>query len=293
MNRDMIRQPKLTNFVFWIERVDQTFYRLSQEDASLFRHPNLERLRLFHVDFSSFEKIAETYFQHENLATLIVEDSQYSPDALNRIVSPSRNLKDVKIHDIYHPPFAPIHFLPILTPYAASLKVLRLEWRHHQSCYTPGFAGLDLSSFAVLRLLRIQPGILLGSGGDGVESYTTGTKLGLLKLVRSRFPPGLKILLLESLTIPPPPGPVREELDMVLSPKDLELIRCLIEHKQSFAPKLHFIFMYYLDEMVEPEELYELAGKRGIEICGLYQSDIIDPGLEYLDADTYISRDGE
>ncbi|KAI4262029.1 MAG: hypothetical protein L6R42_002784 [Xanthoria sp. 1 TBL-2021] len=74
---------------------------------------------------------------------------------------------------------------------------------------------------------------------------------------------------------------------------DKELIRCLIEREQSPAPRLRYIFTYYLEEMSEPTDLYDLADEHGMEICGLYRTDVIDPPWEALGSDTYGSRNGE
>lgn len=52
---------------------------------------------------------------------------------------------------------------------------------------------------------------------------------------------------------------------------DVELIRCLIERKAEVAPRLKFIFLYYLEEMTEPEGLYDLADKHGMRLNALYR----------------------
>ena len=67
---------------------------------------------------------------------------------------------------------------------------------------------------------------------------------------------------------------------MHLTLRDKELIRCLIEQKQSLVPRLRCIFMYYHEEMKEPTDLYDLADEHGMEICGLYETDVIDPPWE-------------
>lgn len=43
--------------------------------------------------------------------------------------------------------------------------------------------------------------------------------------------------------------------------------------------------MYYLENMMEPEDLYDLADRVGLRFCGLYESDDIDPGWKWLDKD--------
>ncbi|KAI4266056.1 MAG: hypothetical protein L6R38_008986 [Xanthoria sp. 2 TBL-2021] len=234
LNRSLTKQPELTNFVFWMKNVDPIPYQLSEEDAALFRQPTVERFRLSYVDFSVFGTVDKTYFMYLNLKTLDLEDSHYSPEALNRFISPSKNLTELTIQHWGDPPFVPTRYLPILAPSSTTLKVLRLQWRHTRTSRDPDYHGLDLTAFSALRLLSIQPSVLLGSGGDGVKPYVTNTNLGITELIRSRLPPGLRMFLLESLTIPPPYGDVK----MLLFPMDKGLIRCLIEQKQSLAPRL-------------------------------------------------------
>ncbi|KAL8652299.1 MAG: hypothetical protein Q9210_002757 [Variospora velana] len=235
------------------------------EDAALFRQPAVERFRLSYVDYTAFESVNKTYFAHPGLKKLWTEDTNHSSESLLRLVKPSKSLTEATFHHWGDPPFQPRHYLSALLGAAETLKILRLEWRHTRSNHVPGYDGLDLTSFTALRLLRIQPGTLLGPGGEGVESYTTPDHPDLAELVRSRLPPRLKVLLLESITVPPPaPG-----LAQLLFPMDIELITCLIKQRRYVAPKLKSIFMYYLDEMTDPTEL----------------NDIIDPPNSYLDED--------
>ncbi|KAL8851888.1 MAG: hypothetical protein Q9221_003211 [Calogaya cf. arnoldii] len=272
--------------VFWTKNVDtmpyQSMpYQLTKEDAALFRQPTVERFRLSYVDFSAFETVDTAYFMHTNLRTLDLEDSHHSPEALNRFTSPSRNLTELQFQHSGDPPFVPTHYLPILTPHVATVKVLRLQWRYSRTTSAPDYDGLDLTAFSALRLLRIQPSVLLGPGN--------GAWIHIRQMIHNRLPPGLKMLLLESLTLPP----LHRGLVMGLFPKDKELIRCLIEQRKDVAPRLRYIFMYYLEEMSEPDDLYDLADEHGMEFCALYASDVIDPGWEALDADTYTNKHGQ
>ncbi|KAL9629429.1 MAG: hypothetical protein Q9204_005276 [Flavoplaca sp. TL-2023a] len=183
----------------------------------------------------------------------------------------------------------PSRYLPTLIHCAATLKNLKLEWVNTRTYRTPNYEGLDLTSFSNLRLLRIKPFVLLGHGGDSVESYAEGTNTSIAELIRSRLPRGLKMLLLEGLTSPRP----NPELRTSLFPKDQELIRCLIEQRESLAPRLKYINLYYLEDMVEPTELYDLATKHSIEIGALSATDNTDPDVRSLDEDTFVTRNGE
>ncbi|KAL8889198.1 MAG: hypothetical protein Q9215_003497 [Flavoplaca cf. flavocitrina] len=293
LNRSMLKQPKLSDFVFWIEFQDHTRtpYCLTKEDSALFRQPNVTRFRLSYVDFSSFRIIDKTFLTHGSLEKFFVEESNYTVEAFECFLSPSKNLMDLNITQ--HTgglPFIPTYYLPTITSYAATLRVLQLksskqlDWRS-----SPGFSGLDLTAFSALRLLRIHPSLLLGPGAEDAQSYTAGTSLNITDLIRSRFPSGLRMLLLESLTT----HSFLKYLQVEIYPQDEEFIRCLIEQRQSLAPRLKFINLYYLEDMVEPTELYDLAIKHSIEISAWYAKESIDPDFKILDADTFVARNGE
>ncbi|KAI4112900.1 MAG: hypothetical protein LQ345_006021 [Seirophora villosa] len=180
-----------------------------------------------------------------------------------------------------NPPYPPRHYLSALSGAAETLKILKLDWRHARPSLVSECGGLDLTGFIALRLLRIQPSTLLGPGEEGFASYTTSDHPDLSEFIRSRLPPRLKVLVLEGLTnLPPPPG-----FDQLLCVRDVELIKCLIEQRQHVAPKLKYISMCYIDEIVEPMELYDLADKHGMSLCGTNRHDIIDPPEKFLDED--------
>ncbi|KAL9036962.1 MAG: hypothetical protein Q9180_003995 [Flavoplaca navasiana] len=283
LNRSMVEQPKLIDFVFWIEFRDRP-YCLTKEDSALFRQPNVRRFRLSHVDFSSFWIIDKTFLTHGNLKQLMIEESNYTAEALDRFVSPSKNLADLQIAQrTGGPSFIPTYYLPIITSYAATLKALQLLWcREMHLTSNPGFSGLDLTAFSALRLLRIHPSVLLGPGDKDAQSYTAGTGLNITDLVRSRLPSGLKMLFLESLTT----HSSLQYLQMEIYPRDEEFIRCLIEQWQSLAPRLRCINLYYLEDMVEPTELYDLATKHSIEMYTLSEEETID--VKILDGETFV-----
>ena len=105
----------------------------------------------------------------------------------------------------------------------------------HSHIPYPNLRRPDLTSFSALRLLRIQPFVLLGHGGDGVESYAAGTNPSIAELIRRRLPRGLKMLFLEGLTSHPP----SPELMIPLFPVDQELIRCRATGKLGAQNEVH------------------------------------------------------
>lgn len=115
-----------------------------------------------------------------------------------------------------------------------------------------------------------------------METYTSAESPDLPQLIRSRLPPNLKVLLLESVTAP---ARIVPDMEQVILGKDLEFMRCLLEQRDSVAPKLTRLFMYYYENMVTPNDLFELANRVGIYYAGLYGSDEVEPDWDWLDKD--------
>lgn len=173
--------------------------------------------------------------------------------------------------------------LPILSHAAGTLKVLKLRWTDEFD--TERQYGFNLSNFKALRLLRIESGLLLGPH-RGLETYTTPESPNLAELVRSRLPPNVKQLLLGCTNLPESrPG---HEIERIIYDKDLELMRCLLEQRESVAPKLTRLFMYHLCNMYEPHptHLYDLAERVGVMISERYAyDDLEEVDWKWLDSD--------
>ena len=112
-------------------------------------------------------------------------------------------------------------------------------------------------------------------------TYTRLDRSDLAQLIHSRLPPKLKVLALEGLTPPEPPG---SDLVWPLFPRDVEFMTCLLEQKERLAPSLNYLFMYYLETMENPEELVKLARARGVRMSGLYTTDNLDLDLGWLES---------
>ncbi|KAL8910661.1 MAG: hypothetical protein Q9171_004077 [Xanthocarpia ochracea] len=229
--------------------------------------------------FSPFETASHRYLNYPGLKKLFIEESTYSTDALKQLIAPSKYLTSINLHHLTGPlPFKERDLCQVLSLAAGTLKVLKLFWTYHPLERDYGF---DLSQFTALRLLRIEPGLLLGPH-KSLETYTSTESPDLAQLIRSRLPPNLKMLLLESLTLPDRIDP---ELEQVIFGKDLEFMRCLLEQRDSIAPRLTYLLMYYLNNMVPPKDLYKLADRVGMRFCGLYDLDDLDPDWDWLDKD--------
>ena len=187
--------------------------------------------------------------------------------SLNRLIIPSKSLTSISLDHPGRLPFAAAQLLQILSHTVETLRTLNLIRVH--GGYNP-CRGLDLTKFRSLRVLRIESSLLLGTYDHDLTTFKTIDHSDLTQLIRSRLPPNLRALILDGLTaqVSPYPGLRQQIFDL-----DLELMECLLEHKEYLAPDLECLFMYYLENMVEPKTLYDLADKVGVKMTGLYASD--------------------
>ncbi|KAL8880639.1 MAG: hypothetical protein Q9198_001992 [Flavoplaca austrocitrina] len=169
---------------------------------------------------------------------------------------------------------------PIL-PHAAPTRTLQLEQRgmYHRRPFT-----FDLSSFTALRLLRIEPRLLLAPFRNNRDTYSTTANTDLADLIRRRLPPNLKVLLL-NLTEPFAPGP---DIAQVIFPEDIEFMQCVLEQRDAVAPKLKGLFMYYEENLAQTEELsklYNLADSIPVLMCALNWTGVVDLAWDGFDTD--------
>lgn len=269
---------------FSIEREDASPVILDEDDAVLFRHRKMRRIRISFIDFSAFAYADADYFQHEGLRVLSIELCRYTCEALNRLVAPSRSLQDVHFSHNGQVPFSEKLYPIVLASSRESLRILDLTWRWkipHEG------EGMDFTRFSNLHFLRVPPIYLLGS--------TYMDEMALPGLVRTKFPPNLKMLLLENI-VPrsirvmnergvvfpgfPPPG---YTLELTLMPRDYQLIRFLISEKHRVLPRLKYVLMYYMEFMRDPSDLYPLAKEHGVTLGPLLATDYLNPLLNWLD----------
>ncbi|KAI5868265.1 hypothetical protein GGS23DRAFT_602115 [Durotheca rogersii] len=284
LNRLVREQPKLTNLTFSIEQGNRPTFELNEDDAVLFRHRKLRRIRISYVDFSLFGRLAVDYFQHADLRALLIELCWYDYEALDRLVSPTTQLQNVLLGHNDQLPFSERLYPTLLAPVRESLRILDLTWRWKIPLED---RGMDFTLFPNLHFLRVPPVYLLGS------AYMEDSVLE--SLVRTKFPPNLKMLLLENI-VPrsirvmnergivfpgyPPPG---YTLELALMPRDYQLIRFLITEKHKVLPRLKYVLMYYMEMMHDPLDLYPLAKENGITLSPLYATDYLTPLLDWLD----------
>ncbi|KAL8745176.1 MAG: hypothetical protein Q9184_007906, partial [Pyrenodesmia sp. 2 TL-2023] len=229
--------------------------------------------------FSSFESASHRYLNYAGLRELIIEESAYSTAALKQLILPSKGLTSISLHHKRGPlPFEERKLCAVLSHAAETLKELILWWTNHP---TERDYGFDLTQFTALRLLRIEPGLLLGPY-KSVQTYTSAESPDLPQLIRSRLPPNLKVLLLESLTAP---ERVHPQVEQTIFGRDLEFMRCLLERRDLVAPRLACLYIFYLDNMVTPKDLYEIADRVGVTMSGVYETHDILVDWDWLDTD--------
>ncbi|KAL9036744.1 MAG: hypothetical protein Q9180_004119 [Flavoplaca navasiana] len=255
--------------------------KFSRPDIRLFNYSNLTHLRLSNVDLSEFGNPGHGSFSLPHLIFFWVEDCWYSAAALERLVTSSNCLESITLSAFNGPPIEERMLQPILPHAAPTLETLQLVQR---GMYYPRPFTFDLSSFTALRLLRIEPRLLLAPFGNNRGTYSTTENPDLADLIRRRLPPNLKVLLL-SLTQPFTP---RADIAQVIFPEDMELMQCLLEQRDAVAPKLKGLFMYYEENLAETEELnklYDLAYSIPVHMGPLHRTGVVDLAWDGFDTD--------
>ncbi|KAI1470602.1 uncharacterized protein F4812DRAFT_456612 [Daldinia caldariorum] len=284
LNQLVKEQPNLKNLSFSIELGNWAAFRFEEDDAVLFRHRKLRRMRLSYIDFSAFDKLEVDYFQHTDLRGLFIELCWYNHEALDRLLSPSTRLQNLLIGHNDQLPFSERLYPSLLAPAQESLRILDFTWRWKLPVEDQ---GMDLTQFRNLHFLRIPPIYLLGS------AYMDDSALP--ELIRTRFPPNLKMLLLENI-VPrsirvmnergivfpgyPPPG---YTLELTLRPRDYQLVRFLIAEKHRVLPRLKYVLMYYMEFMQDFLDFYPLVKDNGAGPGPVLTTDYLNPLLDWLD----------
>ncbi|KAL8981536.1 MAG: hypothetical protein Q9205_003710 [Flavoplaca limonia] len=268
LNRALVQQPALTQMVF-SRNINLAPEKLSRPDIRLFNYSNLTHLRLANVDLSEFGNPGHGAFSLPRLIFLWVE----SP--------PPTALESITLSAFNGPPIEERMLQPILPHAAPTLETLQLEQRgmYHRRPFT-----FDLSSFTALRLLRIEPRLLLAPFGNNRGTYSTTANTDLAGLIRRRLPPNLKVLLL-NLTEPFAPRP---DIAQVIFPEDIEFMQCLLEQRDAVAPKLKGLFMYYEENLAQTEDLsklYTLAESTHVLMCALNRTGVVDLAWDGFDTD--------
>ncbi len=293
-----------------------SFEALSKQDACLFNHSRISNLRLSSLDLSQFGNLRGGSLSlpcmnvvwievrvfavlrlnsrserscHLNplqfTRSMTKQDCHYSLPALKNLLTSSTRLQSITLFDNARLPVDASQLQPLLAHAAPTLKILKLI---EPVTTFPRPIAFDISGFQALRLLHIEPCLLLApqAGFSNTYTYTSPSHPDLAACIRRRLPPNLKILLLEAVTLPHNHVPVG--MQQVISPRDMELLNCLVQRRDRVAPKLKGLFMYHGEKMAETEELrqlYAFAERMPLRFAALDRTDDVDFAWEWLDWD--------
>ena len=251
---------------------------LSKQDACLFNHSRISNLRLSSLDLSPFGDLRGGFLSLPCMNVVWIEvrvfavctsvktpvasalviliplqftrsmtkqDCHYSLPALKNLLTSSTRLQSITLFDNARLPVDANQLQPILAPAAPTLKILKLMEPFLPLTRPSPF---NLRTFRALRLLHIEPCLLLAPQAAFSHIYTSPSHPHLPSLIQQRLPPNLKILLLEAVTLPHNHVPVGTQ--QVISPRDMELLTCLVQRRDSVAPKLKGLFMMYHGENI-------------------------------------------
>lgn len=223
------------------------------------------------------------YSLHNSPINVQNKDCQYSIPALKSLLTSSNRLQSITLFDNSRLPVDANQLQPILAHAAPTLKILKLMEPFLPLSRPSPF---DLSGFQALRLLHIEPSLLLAPQAEFSHTYTSPSHPHLAALIRARLPPNLKVLLLEAVTLPN--NDVPDGMQQVVFPRNMELLTCLLKGRDSVAPKLKGLFMYHVENMAVTEELgalYRFAERMPMRFAALYRTDDVDLAWGWLDWD--------
>ncbi|KAM0208815.1 hypothetical protein ACHAQI_006758 [Fusarium lateritium] len=279
LNKSIIPKPRLTNFVLNIMRNPwsypperRRYPRFTINDAILFKHSSLTRLRISYVDLTALENASDDMFPFEHLTHLLIEISCINLEVFKKILSPVKNLAVFRFHQELHLPFSFKEFRRLFYRFRHTLKVLKLEWRRIQDGET---TGLDLSDFPALRILLGDPEMLFG---------LWKTCPDLVDQLARRLPPNIKILtLIQFCWLDADDGSQQAAWDQY---EYVGLLKTIVQNKRELLPRLRYLLYQDSDKLVLPDKLAERAEEQKIEMWSAESSYDPDP-LEWLNSPWY------
>ena len=247
--------------VFSIIRSGKTRFRLAEDDVCLFRHPNIEHLRLQGVDIASLAKVQSGNFQLKNLHFLSVDMANYTPESLKRLIQSSTSMTSIEISHFYSGykqvpsqlACSDTDHVAILAEAASTLQVLKLRWLGFPQDFGD---GVDLKMCTALSMLAIPSKCLLGNYNEYKDD--------LGQLIADRVPPNIRTLVLEDMEF-------RQwhhyKNTPIVPPNAVPLIRSLIEQKAAHVSKLDCILIKSCYTNMEfPQSLCSFAKEHKVRI---------------------------
>ncbi|CAL8580654.1 hypothetical protein XPA_006374 [Xanthoria parietina] len=269
LNRALVKQPGLTKLVLHKKpTLPPSLEALSKQDACLFNHSRISNLRLSSLDFSPFGDLRGGFLSLPCMNVVWIEDCQYSVPALKNLITSSNCLESITLFDGDRLPVDASQLQPILAHAAPTLKILKLI---EPVTTFPRPIAFDISGFQALRLLHIEPCLLLAPQAEfsTTYTYTSPSHPDLAACIRRRLPPNLKILLLEAVTLP------HNHVPVAAGQRGAEIER--VVHDVPWGE--------YMAETEELAGLYAFAERMPMRFAALDRTDDVDFAWEWLDWD--------
>jgi hypothetical protein len=245
----------------------RSYPRFTINDAILFKHSSLTRLRISYVDLTALENASDDMFPFENLTHLLIEISCISLGVFKKMLSPAKKLAVFRFHQELHLPFSFKEFRELFWKFRRTLRVLKLEWRRIQDGET---IGLDLSDFPALRILLGDPEVLFGQWKTCPD---------LVDQLKRRLPPKIRILtLIQFCWRNVDDGSQQAAWDEY---GYVGLLRTIVQNKREILPYLKYLLYQDSDKLTIPDELAERAEEQKIDLWSAESCYDPDP-LEYL-----------
>lgn len=245
---------------------NRRYPKFTINDAILFKHSSLTRLRISYVNLTALENASDDMFPFENLTHLLIEISCINLGVFKKMLSPVKKLAVFRFHQELHLPFSFEEFRQLFWRFRRTLRALKLEWRRIQDGET---IGLDLSDFPALRILLGDPEVLFGQWKTCPD---------LVDQLKRRLPPNIRILtLIQFCWRNVDDGSQQAAWDQY---GYVGLLRTIVHNKKEILPYLRYLLYQDSDKLMIPDNLAELAEEQNIDLWSAESCYDPDP-LEY------------
>ncbi|KIL89828.1 hypothetical protein FAVG1_06563 [Fusarium avenaceum] len=245
---------------------NRRYPKFTINDAILFKHSSLTRLRISYVNLTALENASDDMFPFENLTHLLIEISCINLGVFKKMLSPVKKLAVFRFHQELHLPFSFEEFRQLFWRFRRTLRALKLEWRRIQDGET---IGLDLSDFPALRILLGDPEVLFGQWKTCPD---------LIDQLKRRLPPNIRILtLIQFCWRNVDDGSQQAAWDQY---GYVGLLRTIVHNKKEILPYLRYLLYQDSDKLMIPDNLAELAEEQKIDLWSAESCYDPDP-LEY------------
>ncbi|KAM0549159.1 hypothetical protein ACHAPJ_009614, partial [Fusarium lateritium] len=232
---------------------------------------------LCYVDLTAFQDASVGMFPFEHLTELLIEVSRLNIETLRKMLLPAKALQNFRYHQEIRLAFTLKEFRDLLFKFKDTLKVLKLPWRRTHQHET----GMELSDFAALKLLAVDPKVLLGRWDDVPDIY---------EYIRKRMPPNVKLLFLNDLRLPYYGN--GGDADVRVHEANIKLLQAIVDNKWNLVPQLRCLNFYDAGNLKLPEGLEEQADAQKITMWAEEADFDPNPTSEWLDASWVFGEPG-